>query len=193
MKQQQNIEVIISEAFRELVSPLLKYQQDLDVWTHFEDGIVCLECRANFADMGKILGSQRKTFNAIEEIMQLIAGNWGFQLKMLPLNKPIIGEAEDRTETAQIVNWDSTETKELLEDILKKFANEKFKIETLDTKLKTVFTITLSKKEKLPMAVGQLGFSLGVIFHAIGRNIGRDISVKAVTKLEAVLCEEGLK
>jgi predicted RNA-binding protein YlqC (UPF0109 family) len=177
-----SINQILEESFKEIVSPFIRYPQHLETWSFEDAGTICIDSRSNFADKGKILGSNRVNFNAIETTLNEIAFSHGYEVKLRRMKDPITGEQEPKTIIPPAKNWDATDTKKLLIGIVQRFANHDFQVETINTKSETYFKIFFSPEEKFKSIPGQIGYSLSTIFNAIGKTLGREIFVQAGAK-----------
>ena len=187
MAKKENIgqfEQVGNETFRSIVEPFLKYPEHLEVDTFFDADTLVIEPRANYADHGKLIGKDKANFNAIGMILFLIGERMGRRIR---LNNPlpaIRGEQEFLTPYERARKWKSDEAREILDGITARFTKDKFEIRTREDEDegRTFFHVVFSSSENLNVAVGQVGYSLSKIMHAIGRARGRLIYVSAEQK-----------
>lgn len=178
------ISEIAELAYRTIISPSLKYPEDLEVFTFWRDEVLIVEPRCNYADFGQLMGKDRAKFDAIQLILALVGRRFNCRFR---LNKPqpaVKGDAEFHEPYKQAANWKSDEMKGVLQDIVSQFAKHPVEIscEEDNGEGETKMHIIFSRKEDFQVVTGQIAHSLSKIIHAAGRARGRKIYVTGSEK-----------
>jgi predicted RNA-binding protein YlqC (UPF0109 family) len=183
MQQNKIILEMVENVFRLIVSDFIAHPENLEVLASFEHGKafaenpkVIVEARCHYADQGRIIGKQKVNFTAIETILSLVANHLGIIIRLNNLLPSKIGSAEN-SQTQEL--WSNDKYAAKLKELLNNFLENDAQIETRDGKGETTFNIVFHPQEKLPIAAGNIAFSLSKIFHAIGKARNQTIKITA--------------
>lgn len=182
-KENKTMMEIAEAAFRKMVIPFIKHPENLEVNSFQERGTVIVEARAHYADTGKIIGKAKGNFTAVSTILALVGYRNGVNIRLNNLLPSKVGGQEFLTPFDPQEDWPEQQTTAELEEILKMFLAQTFTL-TIGTEMVhdeewTVYTIGVSKNEKLPISPAQIAREISKIFHAIGKERGRRIRVES--------------
>jgi len=179
MKENKTMMELAESSFRKLVEPFIKHTDNLEVNVFQERGTIIVEPRAHYADSGKIIGKAKSNFMAVQTILALIGYRNGVNIRLNNLLPSKVGGQEFLTPFDPQEDWPAQETMSDLNEVLGLFLAHPFTLKVSENDEWTTYTLTISKKEKLPISAAQIARELSKIFHAIGKARGRLIKVES--------------
>lgn len=178
--QTSQLDQIATDAFTFIARLILRHPNDLEVVANLVGpNLLAIEASCNFADFGMLRGKNKRTIEAISNIIKLIGFKNSAIFRVNNLLPPKIGQAEPLPDIIYSRAWNSGKTVEQFKEIVNLFAKEHFKVEVRENNDDFKTRIKLVSTEKFHFALMQIAFDLSTIFHIYGKLNGRSITVEA--------------
>lgn len=164
------------DLLRELVSAFIKYPDRLRIESERrskDSTMITMQADAN--DYGKIHGRQGRNIQALSTIFLFIAGRGGRRVSIMN-NPPDRGTREELPPFVPNPDWEPDHAISLLRKVLDRILRRPYKTEPHENDEQTVIKITPQMEEQ--KIVNGIAPYLHPIFHAIGKNEGRELSIQ---------------
>lgn len=65
-----------------VIRPLVDYEEDLEITSHDEDGVLVIEISVNEEDAGKVIGRQGRVIKSVRTLVRAAASRNGMQVEV---------------------------------------------------------------------------------------------------------------
>jgi predicted RNA-binding protein YlqC (UPF0109 family) len=163
------------EFFRKLILGYTQHENDLEVSAGDLPGRIVITVRANRDDHPRIVGTRGAHIMALQSIAAAYGRRNNTKIA-LTLLEPVRGEKAQLRPFEAAENWNEGETMELMNELLDRTTPQGWHADHVAVAELSTIQITRADGEPVPADFVQ---SLHLLFHAIGKNQGRQIHVTA--------------
>lgn len=160
----------------EIVSSFVRHPDDVIVKTERLGGKNVIQVEVNRDDYGRVFGSQGRQIQAIRTVFAFIASREGRQIGVMLLESTRGTKIEPPPFRANL-DWESKKLLSLLKRVLKRILALPFSVD--ETSVQETTNVTIATDPKEHRIIEALRPSLDPIFHAIGKNEGRQLYLEA--------------